>query len=72
METYFLNVGGDKRRRISCHAHKQSLVSRVADGVSIAFTQTIVSFCRSPHTALSEMHRSLVSAEHRVPVTTVK
>ena len=31
METYALNVGEDKRRGISWHAHKQSLVSRVAD-----------------------------------------
>ena len=31
METYVLNVGEDKRRGVSWHAHKQSLVSRVAE-----------------------------------------
>ena len=31
METYVLNVGEDKRRGISWHAHKHSLVSRVAE-----------------------------------------
>jgi hypothetical protein len=31
METYHLNVGGGKRRGISWHAHKQALVSRVAE-----------------------------------------
>ena len=31
METYVLNVGEDKRRGISSRAHKQSLVSRVAE-----------------------------------------
>ena len=31
METYALNVGGGKRRGISWHAHKQALVSRVAE-----------------------------------------
>ena len=31
METYALNVGEDKRRGVSWHAHKQSLVSRVAE-----------------------------------------
>ena len=31
METYVLYVGEDKRRGISSHAHKQSLVSRVAE-----------------------------------------
>ena len=31
METYELNVGEDNRRGISWHAHKHSLVSRVAD-----------------------------------------
>ena len=36
METYVLNVGEDKRRGISWHAHKQSLVSRIADNVGVA------------------------------------
>ena len=31
METYALNVGEGKRRGISWHAHKQSLVFRVAE-----------------------------------------
>ena len=31
METYPLKVGGGKRRGISWHAHKHSLVSRVAE-----------------------------------------
>ena len=31
METYGLNVGEDKRRGISWHAHKQALVSGVAE-----------------------------------------
>ena len=31
METYVLNVGEDKRRGISSRAHKQSLVSGVAE-----------------------------------------
>ena len=36
METYALNVGEDKRRGISWHAHKQSLVSRVAESRQVA------------------------------------
>jgi hypothetical protein len=31
METYGLNVGEDNRRGISWHAHKQALVSGVAE-----------------------------------------
>ena len=31
METYALNVGEDKRRGVSWHAHKQLLLSRVAE-----------------------------------------
>ena len=31
METYALNVGEDKRRGVSSHAHKQSLVPGVAE-----------------------------------------
>ena len=31
METYALNVGGGKRRRNSSHAHKELLVSVVAE-----------------------------------------
>ena len=31
METYVLNVGEDKRRGVSSHAHKESLVPGVAE-----------------------------------------
>ena len=31
METYVLNIGEDKRRGVSSHAHKESLVSVVAE-----------------------------------------
>ena len=31
METYVLNVGGGKHRGVSSHAHKESLVSGVAE-----------------------------------------
>ena len=31
METYGLKVGGGKRRGVSTHAHRESLVSRVAE-----------------------------------------
>ena len=36
METYELNVGEDKRRGVSSHAHKQLLVSRVAEPSQVA------------------------------------
>ena len=41
METYGLNVGEDNRRGISWHAHKQALVSGVAEHMQSAMPTSV-------------------------------